>query len=900
MATATSIGFLTLSSLVASRAQPPAIDPERAFAAGDIDLDGRLTLEEFKSQARVSPRLKNAPGLVEPLFRQLDADRDGALTLGEYRKVFVLRPGAMKQKRTVPAPQPVSPKAETTAERPPTADQIKFFETKIRPVLATQCAECHSKESKKLQGGLRVDTRDGLRQGGDSGPAVVPGNLDESLLVQAIRYKDESLRMPPKAKLSDQVVADFENWVQMGAPDPRTESTRTTARTSIDLEAGRRFWAFQPPRRIRPPTSGDSSWPKSEIDRFLIAGWEAKGLKPAADADRSTWLRRVSFDLIGLPPTPDEVRSFLADESTNASDKVVDRLLNSQRFGERWGRHWLDVARYAESSGKVNFSYPQAWRYRDWVIKSFNDDKPYNQFVREQIAGDLMETADVRERASQTIATGFLALGSKAHNTQNRKQFLLDLADEQIDAAAQAFLGLTVACARCHDHKFDPISQRDYYALSGVFQSTQTCYGTVAGVIQSNNPSSLIELPANSGQPSALPTLTDSLRKSLEKQLETAIETRNKMNTEDRNLSIQGLLNNARIVLIQHRLATYRPDGTPRLFAMGVRERDEAVDSPLYIRGELEQAAETVPRGFIQVLSPDTDPPIEKGSGRRELADWLASPRNPLTARVMVNRVWLHLFGRGLVSTPDNFGAAGQPPSHPELLDFLAVSFMEKGWSVKTIIRQIVLSRAYQLGSTVDDRAMDLDPDNTLVWRMSPRRLEAEVLRDAVLAIGGRLNTQPPIGTTVARTGEGFAGLARAFSQDSVDPHRSVYLPIVRDQLPESLALFDFADPSLVTGVRSNTTVPSQALYLMNSPWIARLAEATAYRILAINGDNAEKIEYAYLLTLTRAPTSTERDRVQAFLKEFSPTGDDKNASRAAWSAFSQALFASGEFRYLN
>lgn len=899
----TALGAAVLGTLATALAQQlPAIDPERAFATSDADLDGRLTLDEFREQARISPRLKNLPGQVEPLFRRFDADGDGALTLGEYRKLFALRPGG------VPKASGASPKRRsTTAEQAaPSADaaltpeQVAFFESKIRPVLATKCASCHSEDSEKVRGGLLVDSRDGLLRGGDSGPAIVPGNPDESLLIQAIRYGDDSPQMPPKGKLPDEVIADFERWVNQGAPDPRTQAKGTAGHAGVDVEKGRSFWSFQAPRKVEPPEVKDAAWPRGEIDRFVLAKLEEKGLRPVADADRPALIRRVTFDLIGLPPTPEQVKAFVDDQSPDAFARVVDGLLGSERFGERWGRHWLDVARYAESSGKVNFAYPQAWRYRDWVIDAFNRDKPYDQFIREQIAGDLLPADDTRQRAAQVIATGFLAIGSKAHNTLDRKQFLVDLADEQIDVTTQAFLGLTVACARCHDHKFDPIPQRDYYALSGIFQSTQTCYGTLSGVIQSNNPSPLIELSEEADPPSALPKLTEAGREALRKQLDEAIAAREAMSPQDRNFTTKGFLTNARISTLRYRLASYRPDGTPRAFAMGVRDRDEPVDSPLYVRGELDQPAELVPRGFVQVISDGTPPPVSEGSGRRELADWLASRENPLTARVMVNRVWLHLFGRGLVPTPDNFGAAGQPPSHPELLDFLAVSFMDQGWSVKTLIRQIVLSRAYQLSTTVDDRNLEVDPDNALVWRMSPRRLEAEALRDAVLAISGRLVLKPPAGTVVARTGEGFAGLARAFAQDAIDPHRSVYLPIVRDQLPESLALFDFADPSLVTSERAGTTVPAQALYLMNSPWIARMAEATADRLLREVGDETERIERAYLLTLARAPSDRDRDRSLAFLKDFDTGSAGAGEDRAAWAAFCQALFASAEFRYLN
>ena len=876
----------------------PAFDPERIFAFGDTDLDGRLSLEEYREQLRASPRMKNAAASIEPLFRRLDKDRDGFLSLPEYRTGFPQRPGGpatnpgtSKEKR----PTAAAPRVDPSTNGPITPDQEKFFEAKIRPVLATQCGKCHASTAEKLRGGLRLDSREGLRQGGVSGPAIVPGNPDESLLIQAIRYRDEELRMPPKAKLPDAVVADFEAWVKMGAPDPRTGPDDAAARPPVNLARGKEFWSFRPPKRSLPPALKRADWSLGEIDRFLLAALEARGLAPVADADRSRLLRRVTFDLSGLPPTPEEIDAFLADRSPDAFASVVDRLLTSPRFGERWGRHWLDVARFAESSGKTNFAYPQAWRYRDWVIASFNADKPYDRFVREQIAGDLLPAEDDRRRADQLIATGFLALGSKAHDAENHGQFVLDVIDEQIEATTRAFLGLTVACARCHDHKIDPISQRDYYALSGIFRSTRTCSGTLPGVFPNFNASPLIELPSGAGVPSALPPLPPGQRAAMEERLAGLVRERDSIPPGEANRD-RLRRTNSLLAMVRYRLAVDRPDGPPRAFAMGARERDEAVDSPLYVRGELDQPGEVVPRGLVRVLCDGTPDSIAAGSGRRELADWLASPANPLTARVIVNRVWLHLFGRGLVPTPDNFGAAGRPPSHPELLDNLAVEFMAEGWSIKRLIRRIVLSRAYGLDSANDPRNFEVDPDNALVWRMSQRRLEGEALRDAMLFISGRLALEPPVGSAVARIGEGYAGFIRIAGLDASDTHRSVYLPVIRDQVLESLALFDFADPSLVTGERAATTGPAQALYFMNGPFVIRQAEGLAERLRAVEGGDARRVERAYRLAFARPPTDEERDRALAFLRAFAV----HKSAPDAWWAFCQSLFAGAEFRYLN
>jgi hypothetical protein len=873
----------------------PAFDPERIFMLGDADLDGRLSLDEYRDFLRSSPRMKGAASAIEPMFRRLDADRDGFLSLAEYRKSFPQRPGGAPAKSVAPKEKPPGAAAPEVGITP---EQGHFFEAKIRPVLVTHCGKCHASTAEKLRGGLRLDGREGLRLGGDSGPAIVPGRPDESLLLRAIRYRDEDLQMPPKGKLPDAVVADFEAWIRMGAPDPRTGPASAPAgRPSADLARARGFWSFRPPKKSAPPSVKRTDWPRGDIDRFLLAALEARGLAPVADADRPRLLRRVTFDLSGLPPTPEELDAFLADDSPDAFAKVVDRLLVSPRFGERWGRHWLDVARYAESSGKTNFSYPQAWRYRDWAIASFNADKPYDRFVREQIAGDLLPAGDDRERAEQIVATGFLALGSKAHDAENRGQFVLDLVDEQIEATTRAFLGLTVACARCHDHKMDPITQRDYYALSGIFRSTQTCSGTLAGVFPNFNASPLIELPPGANVPPAVPALTPEQRAAMEERLAAQVRERDAIPPGEANRDRLRRANSM-IATLRHRLLIDRPGGSPRAFAMGVRERDEAVDSPLYVRGELDQPGEVVPRGLVRVLCNDSSASIPSGSGRRELADWLASPSNPLTARVIVNRVWLHLFGRGLVPTPDNFGAAGARPSHPELLNTLAVDFMDDGWSIKGLIRRIVLGRAYGLDSAHDPRNFEADPDNALVWRMSKLRLEAEAVRDALLFVGGRLATGPPIGSAVARMGEGLAFFVRVDGLDASDTHRSVYLPVVRDRVLESLALFDFADPSIVTGERATTTGPAQALYFLNGPLVIRQAEALADRVRATEGDEVHRVDRVYRISLARGPTTVERDRALAFLRAFAARGGGSDPARGAWSAFCQALLAGAEFRY--
>jgi hypothetical protein len=874
----------------------PKGDPEKLFKFADRDGDGKLSKAEFTRVVSNGPRfkdkIKDNPRLVDLLFGRLDEDGDGSLSLAEFKRLRDVGPGKAKEK---PA------KVKVEKEKPATAEGVAFFEKKIRPVLIAECYKCHSKEKDaKARGGLLLDTRDGLRKGGDSGPAIAPGNPSRSLLIKAIRHDDDKLAMPPKKKLADQVVRDFEQWVTMGAPDPRDGAK--AVRSEIDIEKGRSHWAFQPVKKTDPPAVKNSAWPRSDIDRHLLAALEAKGLAPVGDADRRTLLRRVTFDLTGLPPTVGEVEAFVNDPSEKAFEKVVDRLLQSPRYGERFGRHWLDVARYAETSGKaVNLTYPHAWRYRDWVIAAFNADKPYDRFVKEQVAGDVLPSTDAKEKAGQQIATGFLALGPKLHNERNRLQFEMDVVDEQIDATTQAFLGLTVACARCHDHKFDPVPQKDYYALAGIFRSTETLYGTIR-LIQNAHPSALAALPADAGQPAGVEKLSARGREALTRQLDRLKQRRDELRKEGPAASLnQNIFLSIQIQTQQSRLDSYDADGNPKLLAMGVREKGFPRDSVLYQRGEVDKPGDRVPRGFVQVVSREPAR-IARGSGRRELADWLVD--NPLAARVMANRVWGWLFGRGLVASPDNFGTTGQKPTHPALLDHLAATFAEDGWSVKKLVRRLVLSRAYQLASTHSEACYELDPDNALLWRMSKRRLEAEALRDAILAIAGELDLEPPAGSEIAKVGEGFANaVGRLGPVDGRSKHRSVYLPVARDIPLDSMALFDFADPSFVVGERATTSVPAQSLFLLNNPFVIRLSDVAARKLLAKGGEDRDRLEAAYQRFFARKPSEKELKLAEAFLASYPEVlaKDGVPAERrrpAAWAALCQAMFGSAEFLY--
>ncbi len=575
-------------------------------------------------------------------------------------------------------------------------------------------------------------------------------------------------------------------------------------------------------------------------------------------------------------------------------------------------------------------NYPHAWRYRDYVIAAFNADKPYDQFIKEQLAGDLMFSSDPKVKAERMVATGFLAIGAKTLNERNGVQFELDVADEQIDVTTQAFLGITAACARCHDHKFDPIPTKDYYALAGIFRSTETCYGTIR-FIQSNRPSPTLTLPKDCGLPaSTTETLTAAEKARVEKQ----IEDLNKQ-IADATDPIRTILPRGQVSLLRSRLDAFDADGNPKLLATGVRDKPAGkggfgggfagpkggfggfggtatiADSPVYTRGEPDKAtSERVPRGTLQVMS-KTPLKIRSGtSGRLELAEWIASKDNALTARVMANRVWLHLFGAGLVPTVDNFGAAGQGPSHPELLDHLALTFVDQKWSVKKLIKTVVMTHAYQLDSKTNAKNYEVDPDNALVWRMAPRRLDAEAMRDSMLAVSGQLDDKPPVGSAVSRAGEGpfngqprlGGGIAQAIN-DPRNVNRSVYMPIVRDNLPEALALFDAPDPSLIAADRPTTTVPAQGLFLLNNPFVIRSAEAAADKLTKGTTTDTERVRAAYLSFYGRPPNEKELQGAEKFLKDYGAqlTKDRVPAvrrERETWAVFCQALFASAEFQY--
>jgi hypothetical protein len=732
----------------------------------------------------------------------------------------------------------------------------QFFETRIRPVLAENCYKCHSHQADRIKGRLLLDSRDAVLAGGVSGPAIVPGKPDDSLLIQAIRYTDEDLKMPPEehgGKLNESQIADLTEWVRRGAPDPRIPAMGASGKSYGGV--GQAHWAFQPVKPPAVPAVNDTAWGRSPVDNFVLAKLESAGLHPNPHADKRTLIRRVTFDLTGLPPTESEIQRFLADDSPDAFAQVVDRLLASPAYGEHWARYWLDVARYSDTKGDAprrnDPRYPHAWTYRDYVIDAFNTDKPYNQFILEQLAADRIvveqeNKAKARNQeppADRTVlaALGFLTLGNQFDGRRD------DVIADQIDVTTKAFLGLTVACARCHDHKFDPIPTKDYYSLYGVFANT-------------------VEPPRVTAQPTLLrkipqtPDLLDYMAKSAElEKKEDALQaqflefrrSRDKDPQKRRELiRAQGLLQRQIGDLeIEHPGAPAR--------ANVVVDVPRARDYTVLVRGEPQHKGEPVPRRFLEALAPDPKKRAEwtKGSGRVELARAIADPANPLTARVLVNRLWQQHFGAGFVTTPDDLGNMSSPPTHPELLDWLATRFIASGWSIKQLQRTIVLSSTYQQAGTANPAAAAVDAGNRLLWRANLRRLGFEEVYDSLLAIAGTLD----------RT---IGGKSIMPASNSFGTRRSLYTYIDRRNPPELLAQFDFPNPDTPTGRRYETTVPQQALFLMNSPLVVETARRLSHRpeFVALQSDR-DRVTSLYLAIFQRPPGAREVELGLAYVR---------------------------------
>ena len=750
----------------------------------------------------------------------------------------------------------LAPLQNLSAQEEITATQRKYFETNIRPALVKYCYDCHSVDAGDSRAGLLVDTREGLLEGGDSGPAIVPGDHAESLIWEAINW--DGYEMPPSQKMPAAVIAKFRTWIDMGAPDPRERKLLEfkTKITAENIEDRRSHWAFQKPQK-----------PTGNIDSLVAETLTEQGLEPAPQADSFTLLRRIHFDLVGLPPTPAEIEAFdlgWRRDPDVAVRNTVDALLETPQYGERWGRHWLDVARYAESSGSRNTPYPHAWRYRNYVIDSFNNNTPYDQFIREQIAGDLLPARTDEEWNKNLLATGFLAVGMKHHDQKNPRKFMSDMVDEQLDTTTQAVHGLTVACARCHDHKYDPIPTDDYYRLAGIFYSTKTYYGT-ARIAQNHRPSDLLLLPiqeASSGGARDRASMASMEQRiaDLDRQIRGA-------SGKDR----RGLRNVRNRIASQ--FAALNPDGTQKAFTMGVQENSEMINANILIGGEVDKPAQEVQRGFVQVLG-DLNFTVtgNRSSGRMQLAEALTSKENPLTARVMMNRIWMHLTGKPLVDTTSNFGYAGAEPTNPKLLDYLAVRFMEEDWDVKQMIREIVTSKTYRQGSQYIAANYESDPDNRFNWRTNPRTIDAEALRDSILALSGRINLdRPPAPVGGPRPGANMS--------DVNNVHRSVYLKIDRDNVPESLKLFDFADPNMTSTGRTESIVPTQALYLMNGDFVAVSASAMATSLKENYRSRDEQVKTAFLWAYGRPATAEELQASDQFFREFLPLATTAPAS---------------------
>ncbi len=802
----------------------------------------------------------------------------------------------------------------------PTATQLAFFEGKVRPLLTKHCFECHSSASEKAKGGLLLDSKDAWQAGGDSGEVIEPGKPDASLLIESVRYKNRDLQMPPKYQLSDAEIEVLEDWVEMGAPDPRKGNVKKSA--GIDWEKGKNHWAYQPISNPKPPVTKDLAWAKNDLDRFILAKLESSNIKPVADADRFALIRRVSLDLTGLPPTVTEVGEFIHDPASDdeALAKVVDRLLKTPAFGERWGRHWLDVARYADSVGKTrNIPFPYAWRYRNYVIDSFNADKPYSEFLAEQIAGDLLKPKNEKDREENLVATGFLALGSMDLNERDTEQFQLDRIDDQIDTFGRATMGLTLACARCHDHKFDPIPQADYYAVAGIFASTSTMSGQQNKRGGSNNyfqPDKLVSVGSNSPSSSSSKSVSTNNANAeklarLKQQLEK-MRNQGKSKGKDLSKKEQNELKES-YARIRKQIAELEVIPTQAKYSKKSRGLDENVDPnaglamaaiegsagdmKLRVRGEPDIKGDLIPRGFPVILKPSSPVAFtDKSSGRLELAHWLTSREHPLTSRVMANRIWAHLMGNGLVDTLDNFGVSGSAPTHPELLDHLATQFMNDNWSVKSLVRSIVLSRTYRLSGQHNPANAAVDEGNQLYWRSNLRRLEAESIRDSLLAAGNMLQSERPTGAPFDQSSmtDALKGSKRGSLIDRIaEPVRSVYLPVLRSRLPGMFTVFDFAEPDQVNGQRDVTTVAPQALFMLNNPFVVDVSQRAADRILDQKfSDEAIRVRYAYAYTLCRYPTPEETKRALAFL-------DTSTDRRSGWAALTQAIYSSAEFRYI-
>jgi len=752
---------------------------------------------------------------------------------------------------------------------------IEHFERRIRPLLHRHCYECHSGDAKVVQGGLRLDRRDLLLAGGDSGPAVIPGHPRESLLVASLRHAGDGLDMPPRGRLPQSDIDLVVDWVARGAPMP-ADGAADAASTPPDIESSRGFWSFLP--LASPPVPQiDDRWVTNPIDAFVLAALRERDLAPAPEADRGTLLRRLSFDLVGLPPTPEEIEAFVSDPSPRAFDAAVERLLASPHFGERQARMWLDLARYADTTESWLGSTAGAWHYRDWVVRAFNDDMPYDQFVRRQLATDHLAETGPGDRA----ALGFLGLAPTYFKELQLppdiiKVIVADEWEERVDAVGRTFLGLSLACARCHDHKFDPVTQEDYYGLAGVFASTRMIdrpmipdedYAPVAAAkaevaaLEASLKKARQEKPAPAESIQALEAKIAAIRTS----------------TPLYDTPLVGAVVDEALDVV---LAGDDPQSGTKL-----AWRPGAQDLPVHVRGNPNRPGRVVPRRFLAVLSRGTPRPLSTGSGRAELAAAIVDEAAPLAARVIVNRVWLGHFGRGLVETPSNFGLLGAPPSHPALLEHLAAGFVEHGWSLKWLHRQIVASSTWRQSSRFDPADARIDPDNRLLWRMNRRRLEIEPWRDAMLAVTGEIDLA--------------VGGPSCAADDPANLRRTIYTTVHRREPAKMLLLHDFPDPGLHAERRLETTTPLQGLFTLNSPFLAARATALAARLVREAPDGgAARLHRAHRLVFGRPARDDELFTAAEFLTAARLDGGD--AAADPWVAYAHALLGSNEFLFVD
>jgi cytochrome c553 len=735
------------------------------------------------------------------------------------------------------------------------ARREEFFEKRIRPLLAEHCTSCHG--AKKQQAGLRLDRRDAVTHGADGEPVIVPGHPEKSTLLRAVR-QDGDVKMPPKGKLPAQAVEDLATWIKQGAYWPEERGIKAAAGPS---GAGQ-HWAFQPIRQPAFPAVKDHTWPATAVDAFILARLEGAGLAPNPPADRRTLLRRLKFDLLGLPATYDEVQAFTHDTAPDAYEKLVERYLASPQYGERWARHWLDVARYADTKGYVfqeERRYPYAYTYRDYVVKAFNDDLPYDQFVLEQLAADRLVAAGKAAPAAQA-GMGFLTLGRRFLNNVH------DIIDDRIDVVGRGLLGLTLACARCHDHKYDPIPSQDYYSLYGVFASS---------VEPKDLP--LIGEPARTAEYEAFESKKQALQKAVADYI-----SENKKELDAGNRKFRDGLR-----ALEKKVDAFTassPVAPPR--AMILADAPTPREPNVFLRGNPKSLGPKVPRQFLAVLAGEKRQPFKQGSGRLELAQAIASRANPLTARVLVNRVWQHHFGAGLVTSPSNFGLRADPPSHPELLDYLAARFMDDGWSIKNLHRLIVLSKTYRLSGKDHPRAAAVDPENRLLARANRHRLDFEAMRDSLLAVAGNLDLTAE-GKSIDLTATPYSG------------RRTLYGFIDRQNLPGLYRTFDFASPDSSTPIRFQTTVPQQALYLLNNAFVHEQARSLIRR--CETEDPAERIDGLYRVVYSRTASPAEARLGQQFLAAASlDDGTGSNQALTPWERYAQALLLANEFFFID